>query len=70
MSFSFEMTASKTDLIDRLKIEFAPQSVKDFVVASIEHFADNSVLYVKAYGHVYDGQSYNVSSAVIEVKPT
>lgn len=73
MSFSFEITGMKVEVLEKLPDTVftgnAPQSVKDFIALSVEPFAPEQRLYVKAYGHVYDGQSYNVSSATIEVKP-
>lgn len=69
MSFSFQFTAKREDVSERLNGEHGPESVKEFVRNSLIHLTSPQVN-VYAYGHLCDGpQSYKVSNCSVTVTP-
>jgi hypothetical protein len=50
-----------------------PQPIKDYIITGIDglvkyHDDENLPVTISGYGHVCDGQNYDVTSATIEVK--
>lgn len=68
MSFSFEFTTKIEDAPGLVEKQYAPECVKDFVRVALTGLTGDFV-YIKAYGHLYDGSSSNWSSADIQVRP-
>lgn len=69
MSFSIDFHAKKEDILGILEKEHAPECVKSFIEAAAFGFSPEMVVHVKANGHLYDGHSYEVSTADIRVTP-
>lgn len=69
MSFSLEFYAKDpTEAHTLIDQQYAPESVRDFLHCAVSGCPDGEPLYVKAFGHLYNGD-YNVSSATIQVTP-
>lgn len=68
MSFSFDFYISSKDAPELIEQQHAPECVKSFIRTALTGITAD-VVYVKAYGHLYNGQDYNFSNATIEVKP-
>ena len=68
MSFSFEFTATPVDAKKILEQEHAPHEVKLFIRQAMRGCKSDGLVYVKANGHLYDGD-YQTSSANITVYP-
>lgn len=68
MSFNFAWNA-RTPSIARghLSVEHCPQFVKDFIEQGLLAIPDDQPVYVKAVGHLFDGEGYGRSTADIEV---
>lgn len=68
MSFSFEFTATQGDAHKIVDQEHAPSQVKSFLHQSLDAFKEDQLVYVKAYGHLWNND-HNISSAQITVTP-
>jgi hypothetical protein len=66
MSFSFEFTAKQEDAQKIIDQEYAPSQVKSFIHQSLDAFQPEALVYVKAYGHLYNND-HDMSSAEIKV---
>lgn len=67
MSFSLDFTATQADAGTILEQEYAPECVKVFIKAALTAFAPEALVFVKAYGHLYN-KDYNISNATIAVQ--
>ena len=67
MSFNVEFTAKVADAKKIVEKEYLPSEVKLFVQAGLRAFADDKLVYVKAQGHLFNGD-YQRSSADIVVQ--
>lgn len=72
MTFSIEFYANdKEEAKRRIFDAYAPPAIQLFLISAVNAYrnvADGEQLYVRAHGHLFDGNSYDVSSAQIEVK--
>lgn len=76
MSFSFEFTARKKSgvLVELQRIQDqhydnCPSEVLEFIASAISELPDNVGVFVKAVGHLHKINTWDSSSANIEVKP-
>lgn len=66
MSFNFEFVAQREDARQIVGEEHAPETVKQFLLQALTAFKPDSMVRVKAVGHLY-GNDYSVSTADISV---
>lgn len=67
MSFSFEFYSKQVDSAAIIAEQTAPESVKAFLLQSITAFRPDTLIRVKAVGHLYNGD-YQQSNADIHVQ--
>lgn len=68
MTFSFELYVKIEDAPGVVEKQHAPECVKAFIRTALTGLVAD-VVYIKAYGHLYDGKSFNYSNAEIKVNP-
>ena len=67
MSFNFEFYADQNDAVDIIGEQTAPESVKAFLVQGVSAFPPDTLVYVKANGHLFNGD-YQRSNAELLVQ--
>ena len=69
MSFHFEFAANREDARQIVGEECAPDCVKDFLLKALEAWGPDTMVHVKAAGHLFTGEkgNYEVSNANITV---
>ena len=70
MSFTLEFTATNPRVATKIvrQDENLPLCVSAFICQALKGCNTEQPVYVKAYGHLYSGNDYNVSSADLQVR--
>jgi hypothetical protein len=67
MSFNFEFVAEREDASQIIGEEHAPIAVKDFLTAGLAAFKPDSLVHVKAVGHLFNSD-YQTSTGQLVVE--
>jgi hypothetical protein len=69
MSFSFSFQCKREEAAAQVDEQYGPECVKTFVKQAVEHYPEGQQVSIYAYGHMFDGNSFNESTCNVTVKP-